>query len=34
LIEIPGVGHMVHFAAADRIVEAIEGLVADVRAGP
>ncbi|MET0670821.1 MAG: alpha/beta hydrolase [Xanthobacteraceae bacterium] len=32
-IEVPGVGHMVHFAAADRIVEAIEGLVADMRVG-
>ena len=32
-IEVPGVGHMVHFAAADRIVEAIEGLAADMRVG-
>lgn len=33
LIELSGVGHMVHFAGADRIVEAIEGLVADMRPG-
>ena len=32
LIEIAGVGHMVHFAAADRIVEVIEELVAATRA--
>ena len=33
LIELPGVGHMVHFAAADRIVEVIEELAAEMRAG-
>jgi pimeloyl-ACP methyl ester carboxylesterase len=33
LIELPGIGHMVHFAAAARVVEVIEELAAEMQAG-